>query len=466
MVTRSFNIMNTKLLIDFLKKDVESSAKINVIGDSLFDEYYDVSVDRISPEFPIPVYRSNSFDTASGIVPGGAANVAYQFNNFNVKVEFISLVSSFAKIIYESRDISTKYCKVVENIVIPTKRRIYSENVPLVRWDIEKENYGLEDIKKHLMDLEIPASDWNIFSDYGKGLFVTPWFRKYFSKSGSIVDPKGSNIDLWEDCTVFKPNAKEARDLSEKKTWKDQVDFFINSIRCDSVLITQSGDGVVGKDKNYFEFKPENKIARAESVVGAGDCFAAFLSMALARGFELKQAAEIAFAAGSCYVMKKMNTPVSPSELLEYYNIKVIDCPELLAKRNYKLVVTNGCFDLLHPGHLESLKFAKKQGDKLCVVINTDRSVKELKGSDRPIQPLEDRIKMLHSLNCVDFIVPFDESTPEQAYRKMNPDVLVKGEQYKGSVVVGSDFIKEVKLAPMVQGMSTSDIIKKIIDNN
>jgi len=112
------------------------------------------------------------------------------------------------------------------------------------------------------MDLVIPSSDMNIFSDYNKGIFNMPWFRKYFKNADSIVDPKHANIDLWEDCTVFKPNASEAKTLSDKKGWKDQVEFFTNSIRCKSVVITQSGEGVVGKDSDYFEYRPKQRTKK------------------------------------------------------------------------------------------------------------------------------------------------------------------------------------------------------------
>jgi D-beta-D-heptose 7-phosphate kinase/D-beta-D-heptose 1-phosphate adenosyltransferase len=451
-----------QLLLDFLAKDAESAVKINIIGDSMFDEYHNVDVKRISPEFPIPVYKSNSFDPASGIIPGGAANVAAQLKYFNVNVQLISLITNLAKVVYEGNDINTSYSKVVENMQIPTKKRIYSEGIPLVRWDIEKDNFGLDDIKKHLIELEIPDSDFNIFSDYSKGIFSCPWFRKYFSKAPSLVDPKNSEIDMWQDCTYFKPNSIEARYLSERKNWKDQIEYFINSIRCKSVVITQGGNGIVGKDDDYFEYNPKELCVNPESLVGAGDCFAAFLSMAICRGFKLEEAAKIAYTAGSLYVKRNFNKPISPAELLIHAGIKLVTEPQILKNRNFKLVATNGCFDLVHAGHLQTLKYSKKQGERLVVLINSDESVAKLKGDSRPILPIENRIKMIQSLDMVDFVVVFNEETPELALRKIMPDVLVKGVEYENKEVVGSSFIKEIKLAPMVSGISTTDIIKKI----
>jgi len=450
------------LIKKFLEKDLENKISINVIGDPMVDEWYDVAVDRISPEFPIPVYKSVSQVPVSGMLPGGAANVAYQFKHFNVDLQLITLLSSLSQVVFDSRGIKTGLCKIVDNMFMPVKKRIYSQDIPLTRWDFERENFGLDDIKKHLLDLEIPDSDLNIFSDYNKGIFSYPWFRKYFKNSKSIVDPKNENIDIWQDCSVFKPNMLEARQLSEKKNWKDQVDFFINSIKCDSVVITQGANGVVGKNEDYFEFRPENNNIKPQSVIGAGDCFVCFMSMALVRGFTLQEATQIAYIAGSIYVQRKMNRPISPAELIAYAGNKIVDCPKILAKRNFKLAFTNGCFDMFHAGHVSSLEFASKQGDKLCVAINSDESIRRIKGTSRPIIPLAERVKLLQSLEVVDFIIVFDENDPYQIIKDTNPDVLVKGSEYEDKLVVGRDLVKDVRFAPNYPGFSTTNIINKI----
>ena len=460
-VTRSFITMNHKIILDFLRKDIKSRSRINVIGDAMIDEYYHVNVNRISPEFPIPIYKSESFESQNA-VPGGAANVAFQFKYFNTSVELISLLDKRSNMIFNLNDINTNYSKVSESVAIPTKKRIYADNLPLMRWDIEKENYGLDDIKKSLLDLEIPDSDFNIFSDYSKGIFCCPWFRKFFKNSKSLVDPKNKNLDFWQDCTVIKPNAIEARQLSDRKNWRDQIDFFLNAIRCSSVVITQSGNGVVGKDLDYFEHKYIDLNNKPESVIGAGDCFGAFLCMALCKNLSLEEAAVVAFAAGSFYVGRKLNKPICGGELLSHVGIKIIDEPEILKNRNFKLVVANGCFDILHAGHVELLNFSKKQGDKLCVLVNSDESIKKLKGNSRPILPLEKRMQMLNSLGVVDYIIPFEDETPEEYLKKMMPDVLVKGAEYQSKNIVGSSFIKEIKLAPMIDGLSTSMLVDKI----
>ena len=261
---------------------------------------------------------------------------------------------------------------------------------------------------------------------------------------------------------MLKPNAVEAKQLSDRKNWRDQIDFFINSLRCSSVVITQAGDGVVGKDHDYFEHKYLDIKTNPNSVIGAGDCFGAFLCMALTNGFNLEEASIIAFTAGSFYVTRKLNRPICGAELLSHAYIKIIDEPDILKNRNFKLVATNGCFDLLHAGHIETLSYAKKQGDKLCVLVNSDESIKQIKGDKRPILSLDKRLQMLASLDMIDYIISFDEQTPENVLRKFMPDVLVKGAEYNNKNIVGSTFIKEIKLAPMVSGFSTSTLIEKI----
>lgn len=459
--------MNTEypdLIISFLNKIVDKKVNVNVIGDNIVDEYYDVEVERISPEFPIPVYKSSSTDPTSGLIPGGAANVAAQFSHFNTSVELVTLLNKLCQVVFDSRGIKTNYSKVLSNIFIPTKRRIYSQNVPLVRHDFEKENYGLDDIKKQLLDLHIPDSDFNIYSDYSKGIFCIPWFRKFMQKSKNIVDPKSNFIDLWEGCTYFKPNSVEAEKLSERKNAQDQLDFFMDSLKCKGVIITQSAQGVVGKDidHEYFEIKPKEKLPDPESVIGAGDCFIAFTSMALSRGFNLEDAARIAFAAGCLYVQKRHNSPLCPADLFDLTNKKLIEKPEILKNRNFKLVFTNGCYDLMHFGHISSLSFAKKQGDKLCVAINSDASIKSIKNDGRPIVNLSNRIKMLEALEMVDYIVVIEDKDPWDLIEAIRPDVLVKGADYRNKTVVGSDLVQDVRFAPFISGLSTTNIIDKI----
>ena len=228
-------------------------------------------------------------------------------------------------------------------------------------------------------------------SDYNKGLFHTDVHRWIRQDCITIVDPKKGPISKWRGCTVFKPNFKEACELSGHTDPEDQCNYFYNELDCTAVVVTHGGKGVYGSVLGrFFEFVPKDKVSVA-SVIGAGDCFISFLAMALAHNVDIIDAIEIAYEAGAKYIQKGYNAPVSPSEF-----ISGIVLPELLANRNYRLAFTNGCFDGgLTRGHIECLKFAKQQGDKLVVAINSDESVKRIKGEGRPFLPLMDRMEII-----------------------------------------------------------------------
>lgn len=197
----------------------------------------------------------------------------------------------------------------------------------------------------------------------------------------------------------------------------------------------------------------------ARSVIGAGDCFAAFLALAFAHGFGVRDCAEVAFKAGAVYVQNVRNRPVSLYELLRYEDPIAAKYMDPVVGPGEKLVFVNGVHDLLHVGHAESLRFARGKGDRLVVALNSDASARRLKGPSRPVIPLEDRMRMVASLEFVDFVTSFDEDTPLECLRRVRPDVLVKGADYAKKEVVGADLVKEVHLCPLVDGVSTTAIV-------
>jgi D-beta-D-heptose 7-phosphate kinase/D-beta-D-heptose 1-phosphate adenosyltransferase len=192
------------------------------------------------------------------------------------------------------------------------------------------------------------------------------------------------------------------------------------------------------------------------SVIGAGDCFTSFLAMGVACGLSVIESSSIAYGAGSFYVSRKYNEPLSKFDFCG----KFVD-PKELKNRDFKLVFANGCFDLIHRGHLEILKYAKSLGDKLVVAVNSDASVKELKGNSRPINNLVDRMELLSCLESVDYVISFDDLTPYEVIKEISPDVLVKGSDWSGKVV-GSDIVKEVREFKLVEKLSTTLVIDKI----
>lgn len=458
-------------ILQFLERDKNGPRlKIAVLGDSMIDEYYDVQVKRISPEYPIPILQSENDEPQ--IVPGGAANVVCQFSNFNVDASLVSLIDAEAtKLFAKSGMQINSACQIIEN-KIPRKKRFFSDNFQLSRIDFEKPNYGLSDNNLHnavnylMRHFSQQHYQVVVFSDYGKGIF------NYFDNSIltkfpiTIVDPKSGDITKWKGCTVFKPNREEALRLSGKKT-VHEAGIYLSEFLGSSVVITEAAKGVsVFENGNVHEIRPHVGPAIAESVIGAGDCFVAFLSMFLARGFTLVESAEMAFRAGTLYVLNKRNKPITKNDLLfsiDHVGSKIIsfdDCG-FLQDRKFKLVFTNGCFDILHRGHIESLKFAKSQGDQLAVGVNSDSSVGKLK-EGRPINSIKDRVSLLAACEYVDYVVVFDDENPLKLIQKIRPDVVVKGSDYKEEDIVGYGIVPEIKRCPLVEGISTTKIIEKI----
>lgn len=444
--------------------------KIGIVGDSMIDQYYSVQIKKISPEFPIPVMHS--FSDECKFCPGGAANVAYQFLNFNVDARLISFIDEEAENIFKKYKINTDGCLLIKN-KIPRKKRFYSDNIPTYRWDVESYLYGLKDINNERQDLyfknkeQVKELDIIIFSDYNKGIFSK--YHDFLSKlinqvNISIVDSKSKHIDKWFGCTIFKPNASEAKEISGKKD-PIEAGFWIKSrLKCKYVVITNAEKGVFiigGENKDDYwikEIKSLKEMEPAQSVIGAGDCFTSMLAYKLAKNYSIEESVNFAWKAGLKYVKNKFNSPICESDLIDE---KYLKDPSILYKRNFKLILANGCFDLFHSGHVDLLKYARSKADKLVVALNSDASVSRIK-KDRPILKLEDRIKVLSELECVDFIVSFDEDTPLELINKIRPDILIKGSEYDINQIVGSNIVPETLVFPMIEGISTTSLIERI----
>lgn len=456
--------MDLQKINKFLKKLKNSNHKIAVYGDSILDEYYNVKSNRISPEFPIPISLTSD-ENPIETLPGGAGNVVRQFINFtNIEVEFYSLLDAFAKQEYIKKGINVEKCIDLPNeSKIPRKKRFYNGSFPLFRWDVEKNNFGISEIESYQEELNnrlmSSKAQVCIFSDYSKGVFSNN--IKYFFKK-SIIDPKNDPIEKWKNCDVFKPNRTEALNLSKQEDPKDQCLFFKRKINCNNVLITDSYKGFYGIDQNnnFFEYKSNKKETNA-SVIGGGDCFVSYLTLSLILGFDIYEASEISFDISYFYVTKNKNINLSYLDFYCLLENKYVD-KDFLANRNFNLVFTNGCFDAgLTAGHIECLKFAKKQGDKLVVALNSDSSISRLKGNGRPILPLEERMKIISSLEFVDFVISFDEDTPLQIIKQIKPQLIVKGGDYNSEDVVGKEHSKVV-IFPKVDCLSTTEKIKKL----
>lgn len=457
-------VVNT--IREFLFKNSKKPLNIHCVGDAMVDEYYQVKVDRISPEFPMPIMTSAHDRPVRR--PGGVANVAYQFKHFNVANTLVCLHDPKANKVFRQHGVFPCHWLDKEDIrpKLPIKRRFLDGNVQVKRWDIESPNCGLTrgqlfdayDSHSKFVENHKMNPDVVVFSDYNKGFLSSDLnicFPETYKNAITIVDPKKGPLDKWRGCTVLKLNAKEARELTGYENWEAQAGVLMEQTECEAVVITFGGEKVgVLHSEGEFLFEPEGEV-NVLSVVGAGDCFAAFFAMAMGHHFSVPEAVQIAYRAGSVYVQHSHNEPVCPAELAG----EGITQPQYLAKRNFKLVFTNGCFDVLHKGHMETLKFAKSKGDKLVVAVNSDESVKRLKGDSRPVVPLEHRMAVLESLEFVDYVVSFDSDTPLSLIRMIEPDVLVKGGDYKKETIIGADLVKEVYTAPMIEGVSTSKLL-------
>lgn len=452
--------------------------KIGVVGDILIDQYYQASVNRISPEFPIPISLVQN-QKPNTIRPGGAGNVCYQLSNFNTSVKLFSLLNN------ESRDMLS-LCGIEHNDCVvnisktPIKQRFYDGNFPIYRIDIEEKNYGLSDLdikhytKKIFQEYFSNSFDGAILSDYNKGLFSNNDI--HLGMIGNcpltIVDPSPSNnIEIWKGCSIIKPNAKQAFEITGERCWKEQCNIIQKITKCQAVIITRGKDSIVGKNKTgFFEYKQDEVIA--ESVIGAGDCFVAILTLSLSYNLELMESIEVASKACFLYVQKKYNTPIYPFDLLKLdnkYSAKVFSPEELknhvsIRHPKAKIVFSNGCFDIINTNHIETLKFAKAQGDILIVGIDSDENIKQLKGADRPINTLKDRIKILSHFDFIDYILPFTGSV-EDVIKDLLPHTLIKGGDYQNKELLGKQFVKEIKIAPLRHGQSTTQMVQKLKGN-
>lgn len=454
------------LVREFLVRNRRRRLQVHCVGDAMVDEYYSVKVNRISPEFPMPIMSS---DHASSVkLPGGVANVAYQFRHFNVDARLVCIADDEAEHVFSAYGVTRwdALCRIRGKL--PVKQRFLDGDVQVTRRDVEVPlcmvppellEYFLCDYGK-VMAADPSRPDVAVLSDYDKGFFSCERQRvlDFYRGCTTVVDPKRGPLSKWKGCTIFKPNAAEAIALTGLTGWADQAKYLRDTLECEAVVITHGGDYVAGVSPDGpFCHKPLRTTA-ARSVVGAGDCFGAVFAMAVGHGFPVPDAVVIAQVAGGAYVAHKMNRPVCPADLITDGVIAAGD----LAARDFKLVLANGCFDILHRGHLETLKAAKGLGDRLVVAVNSDASVARLKGPTRPVVPLEDRMRVLAALKWVDYVVPFDEDTPLEVIKAARPDVLVKGSQYLFGEVVGSDLVGAVHYAPMVAGVSTSQILNRL----
>ncbi len=468
--------------------------KVLVVGDVMVDEYVWGRIDRISPEAPIQVVDVES----ENAVPGGAANVVANLVGLGAQVYVGSVVGKDPKGDLLRERLRNDGVRIQGLITDPkrptsTKTRVMGQNQQLLRIDREERTPLRRQTEKRLLAYlmkQIPACDAVILSDYGKGVLTEGVLRETINRAGRnkkiiTADPKGRDFRKYRGITCLTPNRKEAEEATGITLAKgpdilqaaQQLQKTLHSPAC---LITLGGNGMALRDGNRFTML-STAAREVFDVSGAGDTVIAAFTLVAAAGFGLREAAQIANLAAGVVVGKVGTAHVTPREILEHAAGtgrdragKILSFPELKEKiRRQKqigktVVFTNGCFDLLHVGHIRYLQEARNLGDLLVLGLNSDASVRKLKGKLRPLISQEERALILSALDCVDYVVIFQEETPRKLIRGLQPDILVKGGDYKKDEVVGGDLVESsggrVVLIPVVRGRSTSGLVERIVE--
>lgn len=452
----------------------------------MLDYYLEGDTDRISPEAPIQVIDIES----EKYILGGAGNVVNNLISFGVDVSIFSAIGKDEhgdRLLNMFQDIGAKISGIVKDRERQTsiKSRILSRNQQIIRFDREDrydiskrvENLILEEFQRrvHLFDVVL-------ISDYGKGVISESLSREIIKISKRrelkvLIDPKGDDYSKYRGAYLIKPNRKEAFEAIKGENSIDRVGLeLIDRFEFEKAVITLSEDGVklFHKDRRVDSFP--TKAKDIFDVTGAGDTVLAALATGISAGVSLEDSIHFANSAAAVVIGKVGTSTVSLDEILHYETEERVhfgeskikswrELKELLKierERHNKIVFTNGCFDILHMGHVKYLEVARSFGDLLIVGLNSDGSVRRLKGETRPINGENDRAYVLAGLQSVDYVVKFEEDTPYKLIDYLNPNILVKGGDYRGKSVVGSELVDEVKLVDFVEGRSTSKVIEKI----
>lgn len=500
----------------FSLKDLQSikKARVFVVGDVILDSYTEGIVSRISPEAPVPVL----LETRKKHVPGGAGNVAANIAHFGAFTQICARVgndieATILREHLESFGVNTQALLVEGDSVTTTKNRIVSQHEfasnshQIARIDRER-SHPLNDgsVKKCIDFYRAFLAEGGfcalVLSDYGKGVLRTDLIRELIEISNQnnipvITDPKNIDVVRYKNSTVIKPNFSEGRSLfrmtnphAEEKfaSFSDEAfaiaKYYLSLSECQNIVMSLSQKGVFILGHDLADQNPiilDTKALEVADVSGAGDTLIAFLAMSLAVKLPLHFAADLANLAAGVACGKFGTAVIDEDELFEKFyahipksshTTKIFQLDDLcvmtknLQKQRKTLVFTNGCFDILHAGHVDYLQKAKLMGDFLVVGLNSDASIKQLKGASRPVQTFADRATILSALSCVDFVVEFNQDTPIDLIHAIKPDVLVKGADYNLENTVGANEVLgwggHVKHIELLEGRSTTSILNRV----
>lgn len=464
-----------------------SQLNIVVAGDLMLDQYWFGPASRISPEAPVPIVRVARSEARAG----GAANVAMNLVSLGVNTTCCGIVGDDAtgmdlKGLLEVEGINAVLAQSERHPTI-TKLRVLSRNQQLIRLDTEQ-LYSAADAEAvvKVVAKQLPKNHVCILSDYAKGSLSQVEKLITACRDSDIpvlVDPKGTEFSRYRGATILTPNLAEFEAVAGKAA--DDADLFARArslcvdLQLNALVVTLGERGMLVVSDDSAIILPA-RARQVFDVTGAGDTVIAALAAGLGAGQTIEQAAALANLAAGLVVRKIGAASVTPAEL----NLALHEQGEggrgLLTReqalavasetraRGERLVMTNGCFDILHKGHVAYLQEAKSRGDRLLVAVNSDESVKRLKGDDRPINPLEDRMAVLAGLASVDWVVPFGEDTPAELIEQILPDVLVKGGDYTPDAIAGGKAVLQnggtVEVLRFHEGRSTSTIVDTILE--
>lgn len=464
-----------------------SKSRILVAGDIMLDRYWSGSTSRISPEAPVPIVKINNTENRLG----GAANVAFNLRSLGCQTSLFGIIGkdkpgAILRELLDSTDIKHNLHQDPNNPTI-TKLRVMSQHQQLIRLDFEER---LQEVDKNLLlaeiETDIASYDAVVISDYAKGTINDARYLIDLCSSKNIpvlVDPKGVDYSRYAGATILTPNRKELETIIGKQDSLEALftgaEELCRELNITALIITLSEQGMALVQQNTRPIHIPTQAKEVFDVTGAGDTVISTLAAAIASNMNIGEAMRLANAAAGLVVGKSGTAAVSRSELAAELNhpkhksnSKIVSLESLLNEietskaKGEKIVFTNGCFDILHVGHIRYLQDASRLGDKLIVALNSDSSVSRLKGPARPVVSLTERAEVIAALACIDWVVSFDEDTPEKLIQEVLPDVLVKGGDYNAAEVVGYDIVTqhggEVVIMPYHDNHSTTSIIKKI----
>jgi D-beta-D-heptose 7-phosphate kinase/D-beta-D-heptose 1-phosphate adenosyltransferase len=463
-----------------------SAVRVLVAGDLMLDRYWHGGTSRISPEAPVPVVHINQSEDR----PGGAGNVALNIASLGAKVSVLGFTGDdeAADILQERLAAAGVDCHFTRISGAPTitKLRVLSRHQQLIRLDFE-ESFAQADyaaLEQRFSTL-LAQADAVILSDYGKGALrhATTLIRAARAAGKPVlVDPKGTDFGIYRGATLITPNLSEFEAVVGK--CRDEQELvrkggaLAHDCQLDALLVTRGEHGMTLLREGQQELHFPAQAREVFDVTGAGDTVISVLAACLGAGVSLAEATELANLAAGIVVGKLGTATVSSSELRRALQTGhkagtgVVNEEQLMVMaadaraHGERIVMTNGCFDILHAGHVAYLEQARRIGDRLIVAVNDDESVRRLKGKGRPVNSVERRMAVLAALGCVDWVVPFSEDTPERLICRVTPDLLVKGGDYRPQDIAGYACVTgaggEVRVLGFEPGCSTSEIIRLI----